>query len=154
MIRIPRFAAVCLLASTAFAAFAAPAPVAVRDAWVRAAPPGAHALAGYLVLENSGEVPRSLTGAASPRFESVSIHRTVVHEGVARMQPQAQVLVPPHGQVPFEPGGLHLMLVGPKGAVMPGDRVPAVLHFADGTEKPVEFIVRRGDEADDHHHHH
>jgi len=117
--------------------------VAVRDAWVRAAPPGAPAMAAYMTLENRADAPRRLSGARSPDFEAVMIHRTVVEEGVARMVHQAYVDIPAAGRVRFEPGGLHLMLMRPQVRLAPGDTADIVLEFEGGGELPVQAPVKR-----------
>jgi len=134
------------LAALALAAAAAagPAPrLAVEGAHVRAAPPGAPVLAGYMTLRNPGPRPIAVTGASSPDFERVEIHRTVVRGGVARMEPVPRLEIAPGDAARLEPGGMHLMLIGPRRKLRPGDRVRLTLHLGDGTEQPVELPVRR-----------
>ncbi|NIR60279.1 MAG: copper chaperone PCu(A)C [Gammaproteobacteria bacterium] len=116
----------------------------VREAWIREAPPVADVLAGYLVIDNPGPTERSLTGASSPLFRRVTLHRTVVSEGRARMVRQEAVPIPPGGSVRFEPGGHHLMLMGPRQRLAAGDRVPLTLQLGDGARLSVEARVRRG----------
>ena len=134
------------LAALAFAAAAAAGPVprlAVEGAHVRAAPPGAPVLAGYMTLRNPGPRPVAVTGAASPDFERVEVHRTVVRDGVARMEPVPRLEVAPGEAVRLEPGGMHLMLIGPRRDLRPGDRVRLTLRLGDGTEQALELPVRR-----------
>lgn len=114
----------------------------VEDAWIRAAPPGAMMLAGYMVLGNAGDAPVVVTAADSDAFGDVSMHRTVEERGVARMRPLERVAVAPGQRVAFAPGGMHLMLMQPKRALRPGDRVTIRLRQVDGTATPVEFTVR------------
>lgn len=118
------------------------APLRVEDARVVAPPPGAPA-AGYLVLVNEGDRGRVLVGAESDAAERVEIHRTEIREGVARMLPQERVEVPPGGRVSFEPGGLHLMWMGPR-SLEAGRVVPLRLRFADGSVLDVEVPVTGG----------
>lgn len=114
----------------------------VEDAWIRAAPPGAMMLAGYMALGNTGDAPVVLVAADSDAFGDVSMHRTVEEGGVARMRPLERVTVAPGQRVTFAPGGMHLMLMQPKRALHPGDKVAIRLRQADGTATPVEFPVR------------
>ncbi|GAP67411.1 copper metallochaperone, bacterial Cox17-like protein [Mizugakiibacter sediminis] len=114
----------------------------VEDAWIRAAPPGAMMLAGYMVLGNAGDAPVVLAAADSDAFGEVSMHRTVEEHGVARMRPLERVSVAPGQRVVFAPGGMHLMLMQPKRALHAGDRVTIRLMQTDGAATPVEFAVR------------
>lgn len=114
----------------------------VEDAWIRAAPPGAMMLAGYMALGNTGDAPVVLVAADSDAFGDVSMHRTVEEDGVARMRPLERVIVAPGQRVTFAPGGMHLMLMRPKRALHAGDRITIRLRQADGTATPVEFTVR------------
>lgn len=129
----------------------------VEGAWIREAPPSAHALAGYMTLVNHSDQVRMLNGAESRAFGSVMIHRTVMEGGVAKMVHQHMVEVPPHGRAVFEPNGYHLMLMKPKGRLRSGDGVEVNLRFKDGQVLPVHFEVRaegpEGGAMMEHHHH-
>ncbi len=154
-----RLGAICGLgaaaaALVASAAAAAPARLEVTG-HVRAAPPGAPVMAGYLTLRNPGRRSVAITGAASPAFARVEVHRTVMRDGVARMEPVQRLEVPAGGTVRMAPGGMHLMLIRPRRALRPGETVRVVLRFAEGAEQAVTLPVRRGGMAgmEDGHHH-
>ena len=121
----------------------AQAPVTIDDAWVRAAPPGAHMTAGYLTLHNATGEPVRVTGVESPQFERVELHESMVHDGVAHMAPIDSVEVPANGSVALEPGGLHLMLIGARQAFADGDKVILTLDFEDGWSIEFDATVRR-----------
>lgn len=119
---------------------------AVTRAWIRAAPPGAMMLAGYFTLDKQGGHLRRLVGARSDAFGDVSIHRSVVEDGISKMRPAGALEIAPGESLIFEPGGLHLMLMSPRADVSVGRRVPIWLCFEDGDdieEIPVDFEVRR-----------
>jgi len=128
----------------------------VRDAWIREAPPGASVLAGYLQLENRGPETLVLDTLSSRDFGRIELHRTLVEEGVARMQPVGQLEIAAGESVSLEPGGMHLMLFSPGRPLQAGDRVEFSIQLANGASHAFEATVRRGaaDEADQHHHHH
>jgi len=127
-----------LSAATSFAT----GDLSVRDAWIAAAPPNAPVMAGYMTVENHARGPKTLIAATSREFGEVTMHRTEMHEGVARMTHAAKVEIAPHGKVAFQPGGYHLMLAQAKRPIRSGDAVPVDLSFADGTHVPVVFRVR------------
>ncbi|MCH7929379.1 MAG: copper chaperone PCu(A)C [Proteobacteria bacterium] len=57
----------------------------VVDAWIRPAPPGTRVRAAYVTLRNAGVETCHVTGVTSESFRSVSLHRTVIVDGVARI---------------------------------------------------------------------
>lgn len=126
----------------------------VADPWIRAAPPTARVLAGYMVVENPGTSAVTLVGASSPVAAMVEIHETVVRDGVASMERRPELLVPAGGQLVLEPGGAHLMFMQPSAVPGAGETVPVTLKLADGSTLDVEFAVRDGAAKPGHDHHH
>lgn len=136
------------------AAIAQADPLTVDDAWVREAPPTAQVLAAYMRITNPAGQPRTITGAASTCCERVEIHRTEIVDGMARMIPQPELAVEAGATLLLEPGGLHLMLISPKGPLAQGDHVVIELRLDGGETQEVHAEVRRdGEPAMDHSHH-
>lgn len=119
----------------------APAAVNVESAWVRAAPPGASMLAGYMTLHNAGKNPVRFEWAQSDAFGMVELHRSMMVNGMETMRPAGVQTIPAGGDLRFEPGGLHLMLMDQKRAPKIGDVVRFRLHFADGSAVDVTAPV-------------
>jgi copper(I)-binding protein len=111
--------------------------IAARAAWARIAAPGVPVAAGYLQLVNSGPQADELVGASSPRARSVQIHQTQIVEGVMRMREAPSVTLAPGALVVFEPGGLHLMIMGVDPALNEGDELPVILRFKQAGEQTV-----------------
>ena len=118
------------------------AAVSVSGGWVRPPPPGAPAAAAYLTLANTGRIADRLTGARSPDAERVEVHAMSLEGGVMRMRPAPGVELPAGGAVSLAPGGLHLMLIGPKRAFRTGDTVAVTLSLARGGEVQAVLPVR------------
>lgn len=98
---------------------------------------GERIAAGYLVLEG-GDNPDRLVGASSPSAAAVSLHRT---DPSGAMVDAAAIDVPAGGEVPFLPGGDHLMLEGLVTPLLPGASVVLDLEFADAGVVQVEAPV-------------
>jgi hypothetical protein len=130
------------MAVTHTVAFADPT-LRADSAWVREAPPTAHMLAAYMTLVNDGDKPRALVDVSSPAFAHVMLHESVTVDGVARMLHRDEIVVPAHGSVTLEPGGLHLMMPAPDTRLVAGDSVEFTLTFADGVELRVRAEVRK-----------
>lgn len=124
------------------AAVAADMGVMVDNAWVREAPPGAMAMAGYMVVKNHGGSDKVLVDASSADFQSVMLHRTIIEGGMAKMVHQMAITIPAKGEVTFEPNGYHVMLMGPKRALKAGDTVEITLKFKEGESLKVVHEVR------------
>lgn len=142
---VPSFILGLLLLSGDSAAVANPGactPVA-EQAWIRAAPPGATALAGYAVLRNPCAKPFVVIDVGSPDFAMGMIHETIVDKGVSRMRHAKSLSLPVRGVLKFEPGGKHMMLMHPRRVLKEGDRVRLVLKLADGQKLNIDAIVRR-----------
>jgi periplasmic copper chaperone A len=134
-------AALMVLVGTA--SFGDPPDIQVKDAWIRWLPanlPGA----GYMTLTNTGSAERVLIGAASPDYEEVGMHESHSNDAMNGMTPVGSVVLKPHSTVRFTEGGYHLMLMQPKRALHPGDRVSVTLRFEIGQPVTVPFEVRAG----------
>lgn len=146
--RTSRRAMLALLAGAAIiatpAAFAAhSSDIQVTGAWIRWLPAGLPA-GGYMVLHNHSGHAIDLVGAESPEYYGqVMLHHSVMENGTMHMLPVPKVVIPAHGSAEFKPGGYHIMLMQPKGEAKPGDRIPVLLKFSDGTEMKVRYEVRK-----------
>ena len=126
--------------------------ITVRDAWVRAAPPGSTVLAAYLGIDNHTASAQALSGASSPQFKRVEIHRTEIKNGIVGMSTPPRVAIPAHGTLNFAPNGYHLMLIEPHQALRIGDHVELRLQF-DGHPAQVLRAPVRADHTMHHSHH-
>lgn len=116
--------------------------VAIAHPWTRAVGASAPTAAGYMVLRNEGSAPDRLIAASTPRARAIEMHQMSMADGIMRMRPLPEgILLPPGEAVRLEPGGLHLMLVGPMGALAQGTRVPVTLRFERAGEVTVELAV-------------
>ena len=135
---------VCLiLALTIAPAASEEGGVSVRDAWIRETPPGMTMMAGYMELRNNTSRPQVLVAARSSGFESVTIHRTVVKDGIASMVRAPQIELAANASLIFAPGSYHLMLMNPKRTLRAGEAVVVNLEFRGGLVYPATFEVRR-----------
>lgn len=133
--------------------------VRMEQGWIRLPPAPRPMLAGFGRIANGCGRAQAVVAARSPVFAEVSIHETTVVDGVSRMRELEKLALPAGGEAVLQPGGLHLMLMQPRGAVAAGQRVPLVLVLEDGAEVAAELVVGAGapggrDGHQDHHHGH
>ncbi len=115
--------------------------VAIMNAWVREAHPAAKVNAGYMKLINVGDHEVKLQSVESDRFDKIEVHEMVSVEGMMEMHEVTDLTIPAKGQIAFEPGGKHLMLMGPKERVKRGQVVNMTLVFESGEKQSVTVNV-------------
>jgi hypothetical protein len=131
-------------AVVAFAAAAAQAgTIEIRDAWIRATPPGAATAAGYATIVNHGVSTDRLTGGHTSVAASVEPHQMSMAGGVMRMRPiPGGLAVGASATVKLAPNGDHLMLIGLKRPLKAGEHVRVTLDFSRGGPVTADFAVR------------
>ncbi|CAN5705108.1 copper chaperone PCu(A)C [soil metagenome] len=97
----------------------------------------------YLTVENTGDVDDRLVSATTDLAGAVELHTVNMVEGVMQMrQVEDEIDVPAGSTIVFEPGGLHIMLIGLNQSLEPGDTFDIELRFEDSGSMAVEVEVR------------
>ena len=112
----------------------------IKNAWSPAAPPGAAAIAVYAqVVVHQDD---TLLRVSSSRASVAQIHSTVEEGGMMRMR-QLEKLDMKRGEVvSFQPGGMHLMLMGLKQPLVEGKTFEIELLFEVAGPRKVKVAVR------------
>jgi copper(I)-binding protein len=98
----------------------------------------------FMRLVNQGREADRLRGGTTDVAKAVEIHETRVEGGVATMRMLADGLeVPARGEVLFQPGGYHIMLVGIQRTLEVGDKFTLDLQFEKSGVLTVEAEVRQ-----------
>ena len=110
--------------------------------WTRATPSTAPTAGGFLTVTNKGTTPDKLISAKSAAAETVQIHTMKMEGNVMRMREQDGGLeIAPGATVTLAPGHLHLMMMGLKGPLKQGEKVPVTLVFEKAGSIDVELAV-------------
>nr|VFK46845.1 MAG: hypothetical protein BECKTC1821E_GA0114239_10711 [Candidatus Kentron sp. TC] len=117
--------------------------ITVIEPWIREAPPGAKALAGYMLVYNHGDTDVELISASSPDFDTVMLHETIERSKMVTMVHLDRVGIPMQERIAFEPGGKHLMLMRPKRALAVGEESTVILMFAGDVKVAAKFKVQK-----------
>lgn len=131
---------VTIFASACFCA-QAQAELKVDQAWVKLAPPGAQSNAAYLHLTNTGDSPVVIQSFSADCCKELMLHSTRYENGKVAMEQLEQLSVPANGKVIMKPGGLHIMLLNAKPALVKDDKVELNLHFANGKQQTLMVPV-------------
>ncbi len=115
--------------------------VAIMNAWVREAHSQAKVNAGYMTLVNVGSDDLTLVKVESEAYAHIEVHEMATVDGLMEMREVTDLVIPAKGQIQFEPGGLHLMLMGPREQLATGQSVDMTLTFKSGKKQTVSVKV-------------
>ncbi|MBV9827456.1 MAG: copper chaperone PCu(A)C [Alphaproteobacteria bacterium] len=115
--------------------------VEVSNAWARGTPGGAQIGAAYLTLQSSSG--DRLTGIATSVAQKAELHTMTMDNGVMKMRPLDGVDLPAGQTVSLKPGGIHIMLMGLKAPLQPGQSFPMTLQFAKAGSREVTVAIEK-----------
>jgi copper(I)-binding protein len=117
-----------------------PGVLRVEEAWGRPGVAGENSGAYFRIVNPGGE--DTLLSVVGDVAAAVEIHQTVMEGDIVRMEMQDSVVVPAGG-LEFEPGDLHVMLIGLRQDLEPGDSFPLTLNFEQAGPVVVNVEVRQ-----------
>jgi copper(I)-binding protein len=119
------------------------ADLKISAPWSRATVRGASVGVGFLTIANTGKAPEQLLGGTTPSAEKVEIHETRSDGGVMTMRAVPEgIAIKPGATLVLKPGSYHLMLVGLKAVLLPGEIVHLTLNFAKAGPIAVDLPVQ------------
>jgi len=84
----------------------------------------------YLTIQNTGSTADTLEGVSAAVCQVSEIHQSKMVQGRMTMNMLPSGLpIPAYGEIKFEPGSYHVMLIGIKRDLNAGDTFEAQLHF-------------------------
>jgi len=115
--------------------------IAVRSGWARIADSGATSGA-YLEIANNDTVAIMLVGVTTSDAAAAEVHESMQQDGMAHMMPRTDVRFAAGDVLTMAPGGVHVMLIDVRRALVIGDSVRLRLRFNDSTSVNVTAPVR------------
>ena len=135
----------CVLSATATAQHYMLGDLSIHRPWSRELPPVAPNGAAYFRVENGGSATVRIVSVSTPIADRAELHAHETDGGVMKMRHLHEVEVPAGGEISFEPGGLHVMLIGLKQPLKAGESYPLAVEFdAAGTIEVMVEITREG----------
>lgn len=117
--------------------------IAITMPFVRATPPMLPNSAAFMSIANHDAIDHSVVSASSDISEVVELHTHIHEGGMMRMRRIDQITIPANDRTQLKPGGLHIMLIGLKQTLRPGNHVEITLNFEDGSQQHVTAPIKK-----------
>ncbi|MEB8433428.1 copper chaperone PCu(A)C [Cocleimonas sp. KMM 6892] len=117
--------------------------ITIVDPYIRAMPPGQKVTAMFMTMENSSPSLQDLVSADTTASEHAELHEHKMIDGMMKMGQVEKISVEANGSAALKPGGYHIMLIGLKKDLQPGEMVDIKLTFKDGSSKTVKTEVKK-----------
>jgi len=104
----------------------------IERPWARASIGTGRPAAAYLTIRNEGRESDTLLTVSTALSGMAEVHAMSMKDGVMNMGPAGPVEIPAGGQVLLAPGGLHIMMMKLKKALIKGKAVEITLSFKRG----------------------
>ena len=115
----------------------------ISNAWIRNTPANHHLTAGYLKIENVGDMDDKLIDVSSSIAEEVEIHQIIMENEIIKMRPLKDGLTIRAGDiVHLKPGSVHLMFLRLKKLILPTELYEINLTFINAGELTVKALVK------------
>jgi periplasmic copper chaperone A len=114
----------------------------IADAHARPTVPGQTSGAVYFSLDNTGKSGDKLLAISSPAAQSTELHSMQMDGNIMRMREVGELELKPAAHIAMQPGdGYHVMLIGLKQPLTPGEKIPLSLRFEKAGKVAIEATV-------------
>jgi copper(I)-binding protein len=104
----------------------------------------------FATITNNTDADITLTGGSSDIAPMVQVHEVVMADGEMQMREKEGGIVIPAGQsVTLEPGGLHVMLMDLKKAILDGDQITVTLDFEGADSQTLTLPAKTSASGDE-----
>ncbi|MBV1886579.1 MAG: copper chaperone PCu(A)C [Parvibaculaceae bacterium] len=107
----------------------------MTDGWVRVSLGAGKTTAAYVTLDNSHGPSDVLLSVHTPAASAAEIHTMTMDGDVMRMRRMENAPIPNGDKLNFQPGGMHLMLIGLTSQIKAGDEIVLTFVFEKMGEK-------------------
>ncbi len=145
------FSALMLSICAAHAHEATLGNITVSAPWALPAQKGNDVGAAYITIKNAGTLPDRLVSISSPVATHAEFHDMTTEGTVMKMRPLKNGIVIPAGTtVQLKSGGMHIMFIGLKDALVEGKDFPTTLTFEKAGQLNFNFHVKTNGGASSH----
>lgn len=124
----------------------------ITNGWVRAWETSIEGgmTGAFATIANHTTDDVTLVGGSAEIAMMTEVHEVVMLDGAMKMQPKDGGIVIKAGEsVTLEPGGLHVMLMGLKQAILEGDEITLMLDFDGAEDQTVTWPAKTSASGDE-----
>lgn len=115
----------------------------IHHAWMRQVVMEGMNAGGYFEIRNGKDQDDRLIAVKADFAKMVELHQTQEKDGMMEMAPlESGAVVPAGGVLTFQPGGMHVMLMGMQRKTTPGEHLPVTLVFEKAGEIQTDMVVQ------------
>lgn len=118
--------------------------IKISQVWTPAPPPNAKSAASYMIIRNLGSSNDTLLGGTSSIANFTMIHQNIIEDGIVKMVHVDELLIESKMDTILSSGGFHIMFMGLKKRLKPGESYTLNLNFKkSGTLKLKVPILKK-----------
>lgn len=129
------------------------AGVVIENGWVRVSEYSDHVggMTGvFAKITNNTDADITLVGGSSDIAPMVEVHEVVMSGGEMKMQrKEGGIVIAAGASVTLEPGGLHVMLMDLKKAILDGDEITVTLDFEGASSQTLVLPAKTSASGDE-----
>mgnify|MGYP006139894257 CR=1 FL=1 len=111
--------------------------IEIKDAYVRATPPGLENSAAFMTIENTTSKDIAIVKITSLSAKAVELHTHDMTNGIMRMYQVPRIVVSQNSEIVLQPSGYHVMFIGLFNPLKIGETVTFTLELSNGETKTV-----------------
>lgn len=115
--------------------------LSVDGVWARPTYGTAKVSAAYFEITNKGSRIVQLVSIESPAAANAELHTLVMDGDIARMRQVDSIDIAKGEAITFQPGGLHVMLMGVKESLIVGNSIDLTLNFAHRPPMSITAVI-------------
>lgn len=125
--------------SACFANNEAAETIKISNSWARPTFGDVDATAIYMTIENISNIDEAIINLDSPQAYKTELHKIVTVDGISKMVPISKFVIPSATKVQLKPAGMHIMLMGLKENLKPGQEITIKVDFMKQGSK--NFVI-------------
>ncbi len=114
----------------------------IKDVWARQSFGQSKNSAIYMTIENTGDMDY-IIAAHTEIANMCELHKTVIEQGISQMVHINRLALPKGVKVKLKPKGLHVMVMGLKKSLKPGDNFKITLTFEKAGKITLNVPVKK-----------
>lgn len=116
--------------------------IEIKDAYVRASPPGVPNTAAFMEIVNHTNKNISLIEVNTNISKIAELHTHEMKNGIMKMYQVPKIVIPANGKTILKPGGFHIMVIGLNKALKKGGIVELEMIFSNKYKTTIEVPIK------------